>query len=161
MSLSELLPALRKFKAERPTSNKAEVERFFTSYTQTRKDRSVFVASDYCIRFSEANTGSFSNVVLSLSALRKHDTVPVVICIVRPDRLDEGIPNRPERFDELIAIHAEFSWDDNVNRLVEATSSIIARSTRFQPTPSELAILRNAPRRAAAAITARLQGIRK
>jgi hypothetical protein len=67
----------------------------------------------------------------------------------------EGGPDRPERFDELIAIHAEFSWDENVERLVEATNSIIARSMRFQPTPGELAILRDAPRRAAAAITAR------
>jgi hypothetical protein len=151
----------------------------------------VFLAADYCIRFSEANTGSFSNVVLSLSALHKHDTLPVVICMVRPDRLDfrlanttflkrishsshnlrtdnirgsflghdimdeyEGIPNRPEHFDELIAIHAEFSWDENAERLVEATNSIIARSTRFQPTPAELAVLRDAPRRAATAITA-------
>jgi hypothetical protein len=128
---------------------------------------------------------------LSLSALQKYDSLPVVICIVRPDRLDfrlanatflkrvshsshqlrtdnirgsflghdimddyEGIPNRPEHFDELMAIHVEFGWDENVQRLVEATNSIAPRLTRFQPTPGELVVLLDAPRRAAAAILA-------
>jgi hypothetical protein len=123
--------------------------------------------------------------------LQKYDSLPVVICIVRPDRLDfrlanatflkrishsshqlrtdnirgsflghdimddyEGIPNRLEHFDELTAIHTEFSWDENVQRLVEATNSIAARLTRFQPTASELVVLLDAPRRAAAAVLA-------
>jgi hypothetical protein len=189
MSLSELVSALQEFKAKHPASNKADVERFLASFAHPRKERSVFITQDCCFRFSEANTGSFSNVVLSLSALQKYDSLPVVICIVRPDRLDfrlanatflkrishsshtlradnirgsflghdimddyDGIPNRPEHFEELMAIHVEFGWDENVQRLVEATNSIIARSMRFQPTPSELEILRNAPHRAAAVI---------
>jgi hypothetical protein len=191
MSLSELISALESFKTKNRKSKKADLEDFFASYTGINKGRSVFVVSNYCIRFSEANIGSFSNTVWSLSGLKKYDSMPVVICIVRPDRLDfrlanatflkrishtshklridnirgsflghdimdeyEGIPNRPEHFGELIAIHAEFGWDENVERLVEATNSIIARSTRFQPTPGELAVLRDAPRRAAAVITA-------
>ena len=141
---------------------------------------------DYAFRFSEANTGSFSNVVLSLSALQNYDALPFVICIVRPDRLDfrlanatflkrishsshtlrldnirgsflghdimddyGDIPNRPERFDELIAMHAEFEWIENVERLVEATNSIVGRIVRYEPSPTELAILMAAPRRAA------------
>ena len=172
MKLSETLAALKEFKAQNPTANKADVESFFISMSGLTKARSVFSGPDYAIRFSEANAGSFSNVVLSLSALQKYDSLPVVICIVRPDRLDfrlanatflkrishsshqltttnikgsflghdimdsyDGIANRPEFFDQLSAIHGEFSWIENVERLVEATNSIVARSTRYQATP--------------------------
>lgn len=161
------------------------MEKFFASHTRAIKKRSVFVMPDYSFRFSEANTGSFSNVVLSLSALKDYDALPFVICIVRPDRLDfrlanatflkrishsshtlridnirgsflghdimddyEGIPNRPDHFDDLVAIHTEFEWVENVERLVEATNSIIGRMSRYQPSPSELAVLVAAPRRA-------------
>jgi hypothetical protein len=191
MKLQEVISALEGFKAERPDSNKADVELFFAKLTKLAKARSVYVGVDYALRFSEANTGSFSNVVLSLSALQKYDSLPVVICIVRPDRLDfrlsnstllkrishsshhlrvdnikgsflghdiadeyEGIPNRPERFEELLASHAEFSWLENVERLVEATNSIVARSTRYQITPSALALILNSPQRADIALRA-------
>jgi hypothetical protein len=189
MNLPEIISALQEFKTKNPKANKAEIERFFAAYVPVRAERSIFVGPNYAFRFSEANTGSFSNVVLSLSALQKYDTLPVVICIVRPDRLDfrlinstflkrishsshalrtdnirgsflghdimdeyEGILNRPEHFDELVAIHSEFNWYENVERLVEATNSIIARLTRYQVTDSSRAIILDAPARAAAAL---------
>ena len=188
MNLSETIAVLRNFKAQNPAANKADVEVFFISVTNLIKARSVYFGTDYAIRFSEANTGSFSNVVLSLSALRGYDSNPVVICIVRPDRLDfrlsnstflkrishsshhltttnikgsflghdimevyEGIPNIPEHFDELSAIHAEFSWEDNVGRLVESTNAIVARSTRYQATLNSNSIILGSPTRAFAA----------
>ena len=60
-------------------------------------------------------------------------------------------PNTPENFEKLFALHSEFSWQENVERLVEATNSIIARSTRFEVTPANLGLIINAPERAAAA----------
>jgi hypothetical protein len=47
-------------------------------------DRSVFYNDDFAIRFSKANTKSFSNTVLSLSALQKYDSTPFFVCVVLP-----------------------------------------------------------------------------
>ena len=189
MKILEVISALESFKKRNPKANKADVESYFESHTNLTKTRSVFAGPNYAFRFCEANTGSFSNVVLSLSALKKYNSLPVVICIVRPDQLDfrlanstflkrishsshnlttsnikgsflghdiiddyEGIQNRQENFLKLSAIHAEFSWDENVEKLVEATNSIVARSTRYQTTPSSVAMVLDAPARANAAL---------
>jgi hypothetical protein len=187
-SLSALIADLRDFKRRHPSADKATIEAHFSAHSSTTKARSVYVGSDFSFRFSEANTGSFSNVVLSLSALMKYDTNPFIICIVRPTRLDfllanstflkrishsshtlrldnirgsflghdiiedyEGVPNTPENFEKLFALHSEFSWQENVERLVETTNSIIARSTRFEVNSANFAIIMSAPERAAAA----------
>lgn len=49
------------------------------------KDRSVFYNSQFAIRFSKANSSSFSNTVLGLSVLQKYDDRPFVICLVIKD----------------------------------------------------------------------------
>jgi hypothetical protein len=189
VNLPDAIAILRQLRRDHPKLNKAELEDRFLRKVGVRKERSVFVGQGYAIRFSEANTGSFSNVVLSLSALRKYDASPMVICVVRPDRLDFrlanatflkrishsshkfrtdnirgsflghdisaeylGIPNRPERFDELFAAHSVFTWEENIDRLVEATNSIVARATRFDVTPAKLAIILDAPQRASVAM---------
>lgn len=190
MKLREAITLLQRFKKTHSRANKAEIEREFATKCSSKKERSVYVGEGFAMRFCEANTPSFSNVVLSLSTLQKYDSLPVVICIVRPDRLDfrlanstflrrishsshtlrednirgsflghdimnqyEGVPNLSERFDELIAIHRQFSWKENVGRLVEATNAIVARSTRFQATAGLLGSLLEAPARAAVALT--------
>jgi hypothetical protein len=181
---------LRQFKHAHLKANKADIERSFVAWCSPKKERSVFVTEGFALRLCEANTPSFSNVVLSLSALKKYDRLPVVVCIVRSDRLDfrlanatflrrishsshklrvdnirgsflghdivdhyEGVSNLPEHFDELFAIHSEFSWEENVARLVEATNAIAGRSTRFDVTENVLARLMEAPSRAANALT--------
>ncbi len=188
-NLADAVTLLLELKSEQPRANKAQIEAAFLKRKGFKKERSVYVGNGFAIRFSEANTGSFSNVVLSLSALQKYDANPMVICVVRPDRLDfrlanatflkkisqtshnlrvdnirgsflgnnimdeyEGIPNRPDHFDELMAVHAEFAWEENVERLVEATNAIVARSTRFVANGDDLSIILDAPIRAAAAL---------
>ena len=84
---------LVKLKKKLPSANKAQIEAAFSKKTSLEKNRSVYVGDGYTIRFCEANTGSFSNVVLSLSTLQKYDAKPVVICIVRPCRLDFRLAN--------------------------------------------------------------------
>lgn len=190
IDLPSAVALLRDLKRIQPNANKAQIEAAFSNKPSLCKERSVYVGNGYAIRFSEANTGSFSNVVLSLSALQKYDANPMVISVVRPDRLDfrlanatflkrishsshnlrvdnirgsflghdimddfEGIPNRPDHFDELMAIHSEFTWEENVERLVEATTAIIARSTRFVPVGDDLSIILAAPVRASTALT--------
>lgn len=189
VNLADAVTLLLELKRKQPNANKAQIEAAFSNRANLKKERSVYVGNGYAIRFSEANTGSFSNVVLSLSALQKYDANPMVICVVRPDRLDfrlanatflkkinqtshnlrvdnirgsflgsnimdeyEGIPNRPDHFDELMAFHAEFAWEENVERLVEATNAIVARATRFVPVGDDLSIIRDAPIRAAEAL---------
>jgi hypothetical protein len=48
------------------------------------KDRSVFYCAEFAIRFSSANSSSFSNTVLSLSNLKKVDDRPFIVCLVTP-----------------------------------------------------------------------------
>ena len=189
MNLQATIAFLQQFKTTHLTANKASMEREFMARCVPKKERSVFVVEGFALRFCEANTPSFSNVVLSLSALRRYDGLPVVVCIVRPQRLDfrlanatflrrishsshnlradnirgsflghdimdqyENVPNMPEHFDELFAIHSEFTWEENVARLVEATNAIVARSTRFDVTGDVLTDLLEAPGRAATAL---------
>lgn len=152
--------------------------------------RSVFVTDGFAIRFCEAKTGTFSNTVLSLSALAKHDLRPFIVAIVRPSSIDfllanatflkkvshssqqlradnvkgsfngtdimtvfEDVPNDPDHFDELFSLHSAFTWEENVERLVEATNQIVARNVRFEPTSTELELILTAPSRFARAAT--------
>lgn len=188
-NLADAMTLLVGLKKKQPRAKKAQIEAVFLNRMSFIKERSVYVGNDCAIRFSEANTGSFSNVVLSLSALQKYDQNPMVICIVRPDRLGfrlanatflkrishsshnlrvdnikgsflghdimdecEGVLNRSDRFDELMAIHAEFTWEENVERLVEATNAIVARTTRFKPVGDNLSVILDAPTRTAVAM---------
>ena len=149
MNLQETIAFLRQFKQTYLLANKADIERALIAGCSPKKVRSVFIAEGFALRLCEANTPSFSNVVLSLSALQKYDSLPVVVCVVRPDRLEfrlanatflrrishsslrlrldnirgsflghdimehyEGVPNLPEHFEELFAIHRELSWEE-------------------------------------------------
>ncbi len=47
-------------------------------------DRSVYYCDDYTIRFSTATSKSFSNSVVSLSRLSKHDDKPFIVCVTLP-----------------------------------------------------------------------------
>jgi hypothetical protein len=189
MGLREVIMLLQRFKEMHPSARKADVQHEFVAKCAPIKERSVFVGEGFALRFCEANTPSFSNVVLSLSALRKHDLRPMVICIVRPNRLDfhlanttflkrishsshqfrtdnirgsflghdildtyEGVPNEPEHFDKLFALHSAFTWEENVARLVEATNAIVAQSTRFQVDRVAMDQLMQAPDRAVTAL---------
>lgn len=48
------------------------------------KDRSVFYRPEFAVRFCKADSRSFSNTVLSLSALLKYDAAPFAVCLVTP-----------------------------------------------------------------------------
>ncbi len=93
MRLDETIELLVEFKKRNPAANKAALEQHFAARCNPLKHRSVFVGDGFSMRFCEANTASFSNTVLSLSTLRRFDTLPVVICIVRPDGLEFRLAN--------------------------------------------------------------------
>lgn len=48
------------------------------------RDRSVYYTPEFAIRFSKANSPSFGNTVLSLSALQKYDDKPFIVCVPLP-----------------------------------------------------------------------------
>lgn len=49
-----------------------------------------------------------------------------------------GLANAPENFDELFSIHEGLDWEDNLCRLVDASSSIVPKSQKYYPTASQL-----------------------
>lgn len=65
----------------------------------------------------------------------------------------EGAANRPENFELLFAQHSAFTWEENLERLVEATNAIVGHDRRYQPSKDKLEILLDAPNRAAAALS--------
>lgn len=188
-ALQESVKFINTYKSANPDADKSAVQKAWVEWASPEKMRSVFVADGFAIRFSEAKTGAFSNTVLSLSALAKHDMRPFVVAVVRRSSVDfllanatflkrvshssqqlrldnikgsfngtdimpvyEGTPNAPEHFEELFALHSAFTWDENLERLVEATNEIIARNNRFQPSSEEHALIIGAPARFSGAV---------
>jgi hypothetical protein len=59
-----------------------------------------------------------------------------------------GISNEPESFEELFSMHLAFTWSENLERLVQATTGIAGRKKRFRPTDAQRRIILEAPERA-------------
>jgi hypothetical protein len=131
----------------------------------------------FAVRFSysKSDSESFSNTVLSLSALEKYDSIPFFVVLVRQNsdnlmllsnstflkkvshssqelsvtnirgsfngsdiiRDYNGMSNNPANFDELFNIHLGLEWEDNLIRLVDATSKIKPISQKFVPSDTE------------------------
>ena len=139
------------------------------------KDRSVFYCGDFAIRFCTASSRSFSNTVLSLSALQKYDNMPFIVCLVTPEknylmlsnttflrkishssqelRVDnikgsfngsdimrdfEGVMNEPQNFEFLFTSHENYTFKENLERLVEATNNIHPTGKKFSPSNQQI-----------------------
>lgn len=189
MVYSALADFVRTYRGENPRAFKQAVAAEPAQALQLTKHRSVYACDQYAARFSSASGKSFSNVVLSLSALRKFDSIPFIVVLLRPDSTEfflanttflkkishsshqlrvgnirgsflghdimrnyEGIPNCPENFDALFAIHQEFSWEENLERLVKATSNIAGTGKRFSPNNAQVAAILKSPDIAAALV---------
>ncbi len=68
-----------------PKHNKQNVENAVCQKYSLIKDRKVFHNEYFAVRFSysKSSSDSFSNTVLSLSALEKYDTIPFFVVLVR------------------------------------------------------------------------------
>ena len=64
----------------------------------------------------------------------------------------EGIENSPNNFEILFAQHSAFTWEENLERLVEATNAIVGYDRRFRPSNEQLDVLWEAPNRAKASL---------
>lgn len=149
------------------------------------KDRSVFYCEWFSVRFCKAVSKSFGNTVLSLSALRKYDSRPFIVCLVTPLqnylflanttflkkishssqelRIDnikgsfngsdifrefDGVYNEPINFEFLFSCHENFSFEENLSRLVESTNNIAPSGRRFVPSEEQLLHIRSSVARA-------------
>jgi hypothetical protein len=91
--ISELVKFIEGYVAGHPRCSKEELSNVVAKEFELQKERKVYVCRDFAVRFSSASGPSFSNVVLSLSALQKYDTIPFVICIVRPSGAEFVLAN--------------------------------------------------------------------
>ena len=165
--------------------NKDDVKRLVVNNFNLVRDRSVYYCESFAIRFSYTSGSSFSNTVLSLSALQKYDSIPVLVCVVTPTtnkihlanttflskishssqeltlcnikgsfngsdiiKEFEGIPNQRENLSDLFAFHTEFSFLENLTRLVEATNNIAPTGKKFEVTAALKVNIRGSVERA-------------
>lgn len=91
--LSELASFICSYAANNPGCSKTKIAKAAASRFGLEKTRSVYHRSEFAIRFSTATGQSFSNVVLSLSALQKYDCSPFIVCVVRPRSIELLLAN--------------------------------------------------------------------
>lgn len=60
----------------------------------------------------------------------------------------EGVENIPENFEFLYNSHENYTFEENIDRLVEATNNIAPTGKRFIPTDSQIECIRNSVDRA-------------
>lgn len=82
-----------RYRSQHPDSQKDEIAAATAQQFGLTLARKVYVGRDFSIRFSHAGGSSFSNVVLSLSALRPFDEHPFVVCVVRPSSIEFLLAN--------------------------------------------------------------------
>ena len=66
-----------------------------------------------------------------------------------PDIMKEynGLENAPENFEQLFQMHSQIGFDNNLERIVEATKGISPTGKKFTPTPEQKQIILEAPQR--------------
>jgi len=57
----------------------------------------------------------------------------------------DDIENKPENFDILFEIHNQFTWEENIVRLVERTNAIIPTGVRFAPSEEQMRKILQSP----------------
>lgn len=67
----------------------------------------------------------------------------------------EGVENKPENFEMLFLMHESFSFEENLERLVEKTNGIVPTGKRFESTIEKDAIIKDAPVRAKSFISSK------
>jgi len=88
-ALTKLTSFLQSYAIKHSGYSKEQIAKATVTHFNLTKTRSVFHCPKFAIRFSSASGTSFSNVVLSLSVLKKYDSVPFIVCIIRVVRPKE------------------------------------------------------------------------
>jgi len=66
--------------------NKDAVKNQVVAQFQLTTDRSIHYCENFAIRFSYSSGNGFSNTVLSLSNLKRYDSIPFLVCLVTPQQ---------------------------------------------------------------------------
>lgn len=159
-----------------------------SNFAMVKDGRAVYHTDFFAVVFCYSKNNSFSNVVLSLSKLKKYDRIPCFVVLIKKDldnviylinstfldkishsskylstdnirgsflggnirkNIDEiGKCNKPEDFDDLFAYHQGFTWQENIERLVESTNNIKPNKAKVVLDETEIENLFNAPSRA-------------
>src|SRR3954452_3971116 len=91
--LTQVCQFILRYRAEHPDAQKDEIAAAAAERFVLKLARKIYVGRDFAIRFSHASGALFSNVVLSLSALRPFDDRPFVVCVVRPSTVEFLLAN--------------------------------------------------------------------
>lgn len=78
------------FNGHKSESDKTNLVKLAKASFNLTTDRKILYCDSFAVRFCYSKTGSFSNTVLSLSALQKYDHIPffiVLVCRTQPNRL--------------------------------------------------------------------------
>lgn len=63
-------------------------------------------------------------------------------------RFFEGVENTPDNFERLYKFHTKYTFEENLDRLVEATNNISPTGRRFMPTETQIKCIRDSVDRA-------------
>jgi hypothetical protein len=172
--ITALLAFLKAYSRNHTGCSKTDLARATAEHFALTRERSVYARPEFAIRFSTASGTSFSNVVLSLSALQKYDHTPFIVCVVRPAGIQlllanttflrkishsshqltidnvrgsflghdivrsySGLNNEPSNFDALFSMHAQKTWDENLERLVAETNAIAGSGIGYTPSQAQ------------------------
>lgn len=91
--VASVVEYLQNYAEGHPGCSKDELARATAQEFELTQERSVYCRPEFALRFSTASGSSFSNVVLSLSALQKYDHTPFIVCVVRPSGLQLLLAN--------------------------------------------------------------------
>lgn len=80
--LADVVRFITETKTRNPRADKSQIQEAYIARFNPQRKRSLFLGRGYSMRFSETQGPSFSNTVLSLSALREVDDCPMVVCVV-------------------------------------------------------------------------------
>ena len=167
-----LIKAFESYFSKYKKADKTSVIAYCESEFGFKKDgRSVYMdpSNQYRVRFSYSASGTFSNVVLSLSTVLKIDYSPLIVAVIHPNFYElmlcnstfiekvshssknlteqkirgsflgsniiktwNGIENTPDNFDELFAFHQLIPVEENIARIVEATTGIVSTRKPFR-----------------------------
>ncbi len=67
----------------------------------------------------------------------------------------EGTANIPENFEYLFSCHENYTFEENLERLVEATNNIVPIGRKFHPTDAEIDYIRDSVERAISFLSSR------
>lgn len=170
-------------------NTKEEVINLVLKDIKMEKDgRALYHTDFFAVVFCYSKNKTFSNVVLSLSKLKKYDHIPCFVVVIKKD-IDNVIylmnttfldkishsskelrtdnikgsllgsnirkviseikkENCPRDFNDLFLYHQGFTWQENIERLVENTNNIKSTVQKAELNQSEIENLYASPRRA-------------